>query len=191
MKDILQRELAGDEIRTTDPEYYKIRSTIRETMHLAYQFNQQAPFDENNHNLLNQIFGKEIDASTTILPPFYIDYGKNVVLGKRVWIQQGCTFFDRGGITIGDDVFIAPKVNLITLNHIMNPYERSTTIAKPIKIGNRVWIGIAATILPGVTIGDNAIVAAGAVVTKDVPANTVVAGNPAKIIKRIEESEQE
>ncbi|MDE6660453.1 MAG: sugar O-acetyltransferase [Anaeroplasmataceae bacterium] len=158
-------------------------------MHLAYQFNQQSPFDENNHNSLNQIFGKEIDETTTILPPFYIDYGKNVVIGKRVWIQQGCTFFDRGGITIGDDVFIAPKVNLITLNHIMNPYERSTTIAKPIKIGNRVWIGIAATILPGVTIGDNAIVAAGAVVTKDVPSNTVVAGNPAKIIKRIEGNE--
>ncbi len=189
MKDILQRELDGEEIKTSDPDYHKISDIIRETMRLAYQFNQQAPFDENNQNLLNQIFGKDIDETTTILPPFYIDYGKNVTLGKRVWIQQGCTFFDRGGIIIGDDVFIAPKVNLITLNHIRNPYERSTTVAKPIKIGNRVWIGIAATILPGVTIGENAIVAAGAVVTHDVPANAVVAGNPARIIKKIEERE--
>lgn len=103
-----------------------------------------------------------------------------------MWIQQGCTFFDRGGIEIGDDTFIAPKVNLVTLNHVLNPYERSTTVAKPIKIGKRVWIGIAATVLQGVTIGDNSIVAAGAVVTKDVPPNTVVGGNPAKVIKKIE-----
>ena len=92
-------------------------------------------------------------------------------------------FFDRGGIVIGDDVFIAPKVNLITLNHVMNPFERSSTIAKPIKIGNRVWIGIAATIMPGVTVGDNSIIAAGTVVTKDVPPNCIVAGVPAKKIK--------
>ncbi len=114
------------------------------------------------------------------------DYGRNINIGKNVWIQQGCTFFDRGGIEIGDDTFIAPKVNLITLNHIVNPYERSTTIAKPIKIGKRVWIGIAATILPGVSVGDNSIIGAGAVVTKDVPPNVIAAGNPAKIIKHIE-----
>ena len=99
-------------------------------------------------------------------------------------------FFDRGGIVIGDDVFIAPKfiapkVNLVTLNHVMNPFERSSTIAKPIKIGNRVWIGIAATIMPGVTVGDNSIIAAGTVVTKDVPPNCIVAGVPAKKIKEL------
>ena len=191
MKDILQRELDGEVIRTDDPEYEKISGTIRETMRLASVFNARAPFDEDNRELLAQIFGKTLDESSSILPPFYIDYGKNVTIGKNVWIQQCCTFFDRGGITIGDDVFIAPKVNLITLNHVMNPYERSSTIAKPIKIGNRVWIGIAATVMPGVTVGDNSIIAAGAVVTKDVPPNCIVAGVPAKKIKNLDNLQEE
>lgn len=184
MKDILQRELDGEPIATSDPEYNKIIGTINKTMRCVSVFNQQEPFAENNHALLTQIFGKKLDKSSTIIPPFYIDYGKNVTIGKRVWIQQGCTFFDRGGITIGDDVFIAPKVNIVTLNHMINPYERTTTVCKPVKIGNRVWIGIGATILAGVTVGDNSVVAAGAIVTKEVPPNSVVAGNPAKVIKK-------
>lgn len=186
MKDILQRELDGEVIRTDDPEYEKISGTIRETMNLASVFNAKAPFDEGNRELLVQILGKALDESSTILPPFYVDYGKNITIGKNVWVQQCCTFFDRGGITIGNDVFIAPKVNLITLNHVENPYERNSTVAKPIKICDRVWIGIAATIMPGVTVGENSIVAAGAVVTKDVPPNCIVAGVPARKIKDIE-----
>lgn len=92
---------------------------------------------------------------------------------------------DRGGINIGDDVYIAPKVCLTTINHDINPYNRQVTFCKPINISNRVWIGINATICPGVNIGDNSIIAAGAVVTKDVPSNVIVGGNPAKIIKYI------
>lgn len=187
MKDIFQRELDGEEIRTEDPEYGKIIGTIHETMNTLAEFNGKPPFDENNKNLIAKVLGKKLDDSSAILPPFYADYGKNITIGKNVWIQQGCTFFDRGGITIGDDVYIAPKVNLVTLNHLVNPYERSTTVAKPIKIGNRVWIGIAATVLSGVTIGENAIVGSGSVVTHDVEPNTVVAGNPARVIKRLDE----
>lgn len=186
MKDILQRELDGELIATSDPDYGKIIGTITETMNALAAFNVRPPFAEGNREEISRILGTEIDESSAILPPFYADYGHNIKLGKNVWVQQGCTFFDRGGIEIGDDVFIAPKVNLVTLNHVMNPYERSTTYAKPIKIGNRVWIGIAATVLAGVTIGDNSIIAAGAVVTKDVPPNTIVGGNPAKVIKTIE-----
>ncbi len=186
MKDILQRELDGEPISPSDPEYGKIIGTITETMNSLAVFNQRPPFAEGNREEISRILGTEIDESSAILPPFYADYGHNIKLGKNVWVQQGCTFFDRGGIEIGDDVFIAPKVNLVTLNHVFNPYERSTTVAKPIKIGNRVWIGIGATVLPGVTVGDNSIIAAGAVVTKDVPPNTIVGGNPAKVIKTIE-----
>ena len=187
MKDILQRELDGEPIATSDPEYGKIIGTITDTMNALSAFNMRPPFDGGNRAEISKILGIELDESSAILPPFYADYGKNIKIGKNVWIQQGCTFFDRGGIEIGDDTFIAPKVNLITLNHVVNPYERSTTIAKPIKIGKRVWIGIAATVLPGVNIGDNSIIGAGAVVTKDVPPNVIVAGNPARIIKTIGE----
>lgn len=159
-------------------------------MTLVSELNARAPFDEGNRELLARIFGKALDETSTVLPPFCIDCGKNVTIGKTVWVQQCCTFFDRGGITIGDNVFIAPKVNLITLNHVENPYQRSSTVAKPIKIRDRVWIGTAATVMPGVTVGENSIIAAGAVVTKDVPPNCVVAGVPAKIIKEIGEYEQ-
>ena len=102
------------------------------------------------------------------------------------FIQQCCTFFGRGGITIGNDVFIGPKVNLITINHDPNPENRSATYGRPIVIEDKAWIGINSTILPGVRIGYGAIVGAGSVVTKDVPPMTVVAGNPARFIKGIE-----
>lgn len=186
MKDILQRELDGELIHTDDPEYKKIIDTIWKTMKLASKLNTSLLDVEDNRKILIEIFGKEYDESTVILPPFYIDYGKNVTLGKNVWIQQGCTFMDRGGITIGNNVFIAPKVNLVTLNHSFDPANRSATISKPIVIEDGVWIGIGATVLQGVTIGKNSIVGANSVVTRDVPPNTVVAGNPAKFVKKID-----
>lgn len=162
-----------------------------ETIQLAHEINCSGKLlSPENRERFEKIFGRPLAETTTILPPLYIDYGHNTVLGEKVWIQQGCTFFDRRGITVGNDVFIAPKVNLIMLNHTVNPYDRSTTICKPIRIGDRVWIGIAATVLPGVTIGDNAIVGANAVVSHDVPANTIVAGNPARVARQIEAEEQ-
>lgn len=187
MKDIRERELDGEMISTSDPEYHKIIDTITETMQLAHELNLSPKLiSPENRELLAKIFGHPLDESTTILPPFYIDYGKNVTIGKNVWVQQGCTFFDRGGITIGDNVFLAPKVNLITLNHNPDPYDRSTTICKPIVIRDRVWIGIASTVLAGVTIGENSIIGANSVVTRDVPPNVIAAGNPARIIKKID-----
>ncbi len=111
-----------------------------------------------------------------------MDFGKNLRVGKNVLIQQCCTFFDRCGITIGDNTFIAPKVNLITINHPADPTKRSCTYGAPITIGRNVWIGIASTVLPGVTIGDNSILGANSVVTHDVPPNTIVAGSPARKI---------
>ena len=96
---------------------------------------------------------KPLEESTTVLPPLYIDYGKPVTIGKGCFIQQCCTFFGRGGITIGDDVFIGPKVNLITINHDPDPENRSATYGRPIVIEDKAWIGINSTILPGVRIG--------------------------------------
>ncbi|WP_415930427.1 acyltransferase, partial [Zhenpiania hominis] len=112
----------------------------------------------------------------------------NITVGKNVFINTGCRFQDQGGIRIGDHVLIGHNVVLATLNHDFAPYNRATMHPAPIHIEDRVWIGANATVVPGVTIGENSIVAAGAVVTKDVPPNTIVGGVPAKVLKRIDEN---
>ena len=129
--------------------------------------------------------GKPIDKSFSMFPPFYTDFGKNITIGKNVFINAGCHFQDQGGIFIGDGVLIGHNVTLATLNHGFNPEDRGTLYPAPIVIGKNVWIGSDATILPGITIGENSIIAAGAVVTKNVPENVIAGGNPAKIIKKI------
>lgn len=135
--------------------------------------------------LFSRLTGKDIDASFFMFPPFYTDFGKNITIGKNVFFNTGCTFQDRGGIVIGDGTQIGQNVVLCTLNHGIAPEKRNTTYPLPIVIGKNVWIGANVTIVPGVTIGENAIIAAGAVVAKNVPANAVVAGVPAKLIKMI------
>lgn len=136
--------------------------------------------------LFSLLTGQEIDESFGLFPPFYTDCGKNLHIGKHVFINGGCQFQDQGGIYIDDGALIGPMVVLATLNHEQNPEHRRDLIPKPIHIGKNVWIGAHSTVLQGVTIGDGAIVAAGAVVTKDVPARVIVGGVPAKVIKQIE-----
>ena len=135
--------------------------------------------------LMSELTESEIDESVALFPPFHTDCGKNTKIGKRVFINAGCQFQDQGGIEIGDDVLIGPQAIIATLNHDPDPEKRGGMFAKSVKIGNKVWLGARVTICPGVTIGEGSIVAAGAVVTKDVPPRTVVAGVPAKIIKTI------
>ncbi len=142
---------------------------------------------EELRRLFFELIGQETDETFGLFPPFYTDYGRNITVGKRVFINMGCCFQDQGGITIGDDVLIGHQVVIATLNHDLNPAKRGSMAPAPVKIGNKVWIGAHATVLPGVTVGEGAVIAAGAVVTKDVPANTVVAGVPAKPIKKIGE----
>ncbi|KAA8789498.1 acetyltransferase [Lactobacillus crispatus] len=129
--------------------------------------------------LVSEIIGQKIAASTEIRLPFYSDYGNNIKLGERVFINANVMMVDLGGITIENDVLIGPGAYLISVNHKLDPQHRKELELKPVVIKQNAWIGAKATILPGVTVGKNA------VVTKDVPANTVVAGNPAKIIKKI------
>jgi len=136
--------------------------------------------------LFSRLTGKDIDPSFFMFPPFYTDFGKNITIGKNVFLNTGCTFQDLGGITIGDGTQIGQNVVLCTLNHGIAPEKRHTNYPSPVIIGKNVWIGASATVVPGVNIGDNAIIAAGALVSKDVPANAVVAGVPAKLQKMIE-----
>jgi acetyltransferase-like isoleucine patch superfamily enzyme len=135
--------------------------------------------------LFSQLTEKEIDESCFFFPPFYTDCGKNITFGKNVFLNTGCTFQDLGGITIGDASQIGQNVTFCTLNHGLAPEQRNTIYPSPIVIGRNVWMCANATVLPGVTLGDDAIVAAGAVVTKDVPGKAVVAGVPARVIKMI------
>ena len=155
----------------------------QEALRLTAELNNAYHTPEEIREIMSRITGKEVDESFGMFPPFHTDYGKNITIGKRVFINMGCKFQDQGGITIGDDVLIGHNVVLATLNHDMDPDKRASLIPSPIHIGDKVWIGSNATILAGVTIGEGAIVAAGAVVNRDVPPRTVVGGVPVKVIK--------
>jgi len=163
----------------------------QEALRITAELNCAYHTPEEIRALMERLTGKPIDASFRMFPPFYTDCGKNITIGKNVFINAGCKFQDQGGITIGDGALIGHNAVLATLNHDMTPEKRSDLHPSPIVIGKNAWIGASATILPGVTIGDGAIVAAGAVVNKDVPANTVAGGVPAKIIrKNVDEPER-
>jgi acetyltransferase-like isoleucine patch superfamily enzyme len=182
--DIFARMKAGEPIRLDDPEYFKIAEVVNRTIRLSADLNISTDIDQIRERL-SEIIGTQLDTSTTIFAPFYTNFGRFTQIGKDVFINHACSFLDMGGITIEDEVLLGPKVNLITENHPLDPSNRRALICKPIVIKRKAWIGAAATILPGVTIGENAVVAAGAVVTTDVPANTIVGGVPARIIKKL------
>lgn len=184
--DIFERMKAGKPIRKDDPEYGKFGKVVSRTIRLCVQMNAEANSLDDVRKRLGEIIGTEIDDSTTIFPPFYINFGQSIRLGKNVFINHACSFLDIGGITIEDDVQIGPRVNLTSENHPLDPADRKTLLLGPILIKRNAWIGAGATILPGVTVGENAVVAAGAVVSRDVPPDTVVAGIPAKVVKEIQ-----
>lgn len=156
-----------------------------EALRITAELNNSYHSHDEIISLMSQLTGQKIDDSFNLFPPFYTDCGKNLRFGQRVFVNSGCRFQDQGGITIGDDVLIGHNCVIATLNHAMNPDHRGDIIPSPVSIGDKVWIGANATILPGVTIGYGAIVAAGAVVTHDVGPLTVVAGVPAKEIRKI------
>ena len=138
--------------------------------------------------LFSELIGKPIDDSFLLIPPFYTTGGVEIRVGRNVFVNQNCTFYDLGGLDIADDVMIGPNVSLITSGHPIEPSRRRDgVIAKPIVIERNVWIAAGATIIGGVTVGENSVVAAGSVVTKDVPPNTLVGGNPARVIRSIAE----
>lgn len=183
---IFERLNNGEAIAFSDPDYADIRQAVNETRQLLVQLNGEAD-DKRIRQLLSEIIGNTVAETTTIFPPFYTNYGKNIKLGVNVFINHACSILDLGTVVIDDDVMIGPNVNLSSESHPISIATRKTLSVAPIHIKRNAWIGGSATILAGVTIGENAVVAAGAVVTKDVPDNSVVGGVPAKILKIIGE----
>jgi acetyltransferase-like isoleucine patch superfamily enzyme len=181
---IFKRLSDGEAVRFNDPEYTRIIEACNETRKLLVQLNVTSS-EEEIRRLLSEIIGGEVHATTMVFPPFQINYGKNTRIGKGVFINFDCTFLDLGGIIIEDNVLLAPKVSLLSEGHPLDINSRQTLTVGKIHIKRNAWIGAGATILQGVTIGENSIVAAGAVVTMDVPDNTIAGGIPAKAIKNI------
>lgn len=182
--DIFERLKNGETISANDPEAYKMREASFVTKKLLVQMNNTSNPTE-IRDLLSQITNTEIDESTTVFTPLHINYGKHTKIGKNVFVNFDCVFLDLGGITIEDNVLIAPKVSLLSEGHPVLPENRHSLMVGHIHIKRNAWIGAGAIILQGVTIGENAIVAAGAVVSHDVPDNTIVGGIPAKFLKTI------
>ncbi|TFJ93223.1 DapH/DapD/GlmU-related protein [Lentibacillus salicampi] len=158
-----------------------------EARRLCAHLNNGVYTNEQIRQQISQIVGQALDEDFSLFLPFTTDFGKNIKIGKNVFINSGCRFQDQGQIIIGDQSLIGHNVVLATINHDYNPLNRGTMYLKPIVLKERIWIGSNATILPGVTVGENAIVAAGSVVTRDVEPNTIVGGNPAKFIANLED----
>jgi acetyltransferase-like isoleucine patch superfamily enzyme len=178
--------LDGGIISADHPEMKEVWDIVHRTLSLMPSLNASMDVVLIRERL-SHIIDSSIDESTTVFVPFHTNFGKHIVLGKNVFINHGCSFLDLGGIVIEDDVLIGPKVCIITENHPIHPSNRKSLDLKSVLIQRNAWIGANSTILPGVTIGENAIVAAGSVVTMDVAANTIVGGVPAKKIKDIDQ----
>jgi acetyltransferase-like isoleucine patch superfamily enzyme len=176
---------AGRTIAGGSPLHAVMHVTSQDALRITAELNSGYHEPKRVRELLSQLTGRAVDDSVTLFPPLRSDFGKNIRLGTRVFINSGCSFQDQGGVTIGDDCLIGHNVVFATLNHDIDPARRGDLHPAPIVVGSNVWIGANATLLPGVTIGDDAVVAAAAVVTKDVPAGTIVVGSPARVIRTV------
>lgn len=174
----------GEPLESEDIHIFMDRMS-NEARRITFLLNTAYHTPEEVRDLLSELFGYNVPSTLRVFPPFYTDYGKNITVGEGVFINACCHFQDHGGVIIGDGCQIGHNVVFATLNHELAPERRKTTRPAPIVLGKNVWVGSNATILPGVAIGDNAVVAAGAVVNKNVAPNTVVGGVPAKFIKQI------
>lgn len=168
----------------TEQEYFPSNKVLQqerfEAKTVCHEFNQLSPAEgKTARKLIKQLFGQSVNS--WVEPPFYCDYGYNIKVGKNFYANHGVVILDAAPVTFGDDVLLGPGVLISTATHPKDPHKRRKGLesAHPITVGNGVWIGMGAKILPGITIGDNAIIGAGAVITKDVPADTVYAGIPA------------
>ncbi len=185
LNDLIAQLDAGHTITGDSPLHGIMHRVSQEALRITGELNGGYHEPERVRELLAQLTGKPVDESVTLFPPFNADFGRNITLGKRIFINAGCKFQDQGGVTIGDGTLIGHNVVIATLNHDLAPSRRADMHPAPVVIGRNVWIGSNATILPGVSVGDDAVVAAASVVTRDVPAGAVVVGSPARVVRTV------
>lgn len=183
-KDIHELLNAGEPVSMAHPDMGQLADEAYEAFSILFRFNQTFEL-KSARAIFSELIGQPLSDTSTVYPPFYTNYGKNISVGKNVFINHACSFLDLGGITIEDDVMIGPRVSITSENHPVEVEDRKTLVPGKVTIKKNAWIGGGAHILPGITIGENAVVAAGAVVIRDVPPNTVVGGIPAKVLKQI------
>lgn len=187
LADLLTMLDAGDTIVGGSPAHATMIETSEEALRICAELNRSYDGRGRVRELLEQLTGRSVDESVTMFPPFTSDFGKNIRLGRRVFVNSGCRFQDQGGITIGDDCLIGHNTVIATLQHAIEPTRRADLIPFPVVIGRNVWLGANVTVLPGVTIGDDAVIGAGSVVTRDIPARTIAVGSPARVVRSIDD----
>ena len=185
LNELLKKLNNGETVGENREAVEVMRSYSREAQKITMEINTKYHEPEELAELFSKLIGKPVGKDFGLFPPFYTDFGKNTTIGDRVFINAGCKFQDQGGITIDDGALIGHGVVLATLNHDFTPEKRQQLHPAPIHIGKNVWIGANATVTPGVSIGDNAVIAAGAVVNRDIPANVIAGGVPAKVIREL------
>lgn len=187
LQEILDSFARNEPLVEEDPQAAALYHQLcQEAIRIGIELNCNYHKPEEICRIMSRLTGSDADESFRLFPPFYTDFGKNIHLGKNVFINSGCHFQDQGGIFIGDNALIGHNVVMATIDHALSPAENRVCRYAPITLGNNVWIGANATILKGVTIGDWAVIAAGAVVNRNIPAYTVAGGVPAKVIREIE-----
>ncbi|MGM1029656.1 MAG: DapH/DapD/GlmU-related protein [Actinomycetota bacterium] len=187
LADLLAALDAGETIYGGSAEHAVMLATSQEAMRITGELNGGYHEPDRVRELLSQLVGAPVAESVTLFPPFTADFGKRIMLGERIFINAGCRFQDQGGITIGDDCLIGHNAVIATLQHDIAPARRADLIPSPVVLGRNVWLGANVTVLPGVTIGDDAVVGAGSVVTRDVPARSIVVGSPARTVRSIDD----
>lgn len=183
LHDFLRHVDSGALVEGGSDHHLFMHEASQDALRITSELNGSHHSPDEVRDLLTRLTGRPVDESVVVFPPFYSEFGKNLKLGKGVFINIGCRFQDTGGITIGDGSLIGHGCTLTTLDHSMDPARRADMVPAPVVIGRSVWLGANVTVVPGVTIGDGAVVGAGAVVTRDVPADTIVAGVPARPVR--------
>ena len=186
LEEFLEHVNSGKTVHYPSPAQELCDDLLLEATRIKMKLNCEYHTEDEIRQIMAELTGQDVNETLRLVPPFHTDCGKNIHIGENVFINSNCTMQDQGGVYIGDDVLIGHNVCLLTLNHDFEIEKRAELHPSPVHIKDKAWIGSNTTILPGVTIGEGAIVAAGAVVTKDVMAKTIVGGVPAKLIKKIE-----